>query len=96
MKNKYRFVGLRTEYGARKLTVLGEVVELDDEEAMSALGPKGLPVLENSVFESVGFTAEELAQYGTHGQRMSAPAAFLEKFEHAQSLIGAQKVEVVE
>ena len=87
-RKKYRFVGTEATLGERKLSRLGDVVELTDDEAESVLGPTGLPIVSNEHFEAAGFTAEELKKHGTFGGRANAPSGFLAKLSKVQESIG--------
>lgn len=87
-RKKYRFVGTEATLGERKLSRLGDVVELTDGEAESVLGHTGLPVVPNEHFEAAGFTAEELKKHGTFGGRANAPSGFWAKLLKVQEFIG--------
>lgn len=87
-RKKYRFVGTEATVGDRKLSRLGDVVELTDEEAKGVFGPTGLPAVPDEAFEAIGFTAVELAKYGTFGARVNAPADFWAKYMKVQEYVG--------
>ena len=87
-KKKYRFVGTETMLGERRLSRLGDVVELSDEEHACVCGDTGLPVVPESDFEAVGFTPEELKKHGTLGGRINAPSGFWAKLAKVQDFIG--------
>lgn len=90
-KKKYRFVGTETMLGERRLSRLGDVVELTDEEAKSVLGETGAPLVSEAVFEAAGFTAEELKRFATFAARVSAPEEFNAKLLKAQTGADAKK-----
>jgi hypothetical protein len=87
-RKKYRFVGTEATFGDRRLSRLGDVVELTDEEAKSVFGITGLPAAPNEAFEAAGFTPDELKKHGTFGGRANAPATFWEKFMKVQESVG--------
>lgn len=96
-RKKYRFVGTEAMLGDRKLSRIGDVVELTDDEAAGVIGETGLPVVPNEAFEKAGFTNDELKKHGTFGGRAAAPKGFWEKLAKIQELIGLalKVVEVV-
>lgn len=87
-KKRYRFVGTETMLGERRLSRLGDVVELSDEEHACVCGETGLPVVPDEDFETVGFTAEEIKKHGTFGGRVNAPGGFWSKLAKVQDFIG--------
>lgn len=87
-KKKYRFVGTETMLGERRLSRLGDVVELSDEEHACVCGETGLPVVPDEEFNSAGFTQEEIKKHGTFGGRANAPNGFWSKLARVQDFIG--------
>ena len=91
-KKKYRFVGTETMLGERRLSRLGDVVELTDEEAKGVLGETGAPLISEAVFEAAGFTSDELRRYATFASRVNAPDEFTVKLLRAQmGIVEAKK-----
>ncbi|MCC6591606.1 MAG: hypothetical protein IT168_33275 [Bryobacterales bacterium] len=88
---KFRFVGTTAEIGDRRLTRLGEEVVLSAEDARQALDG-GVALLPEAMFNSVGFTEQELSIYAWPGQRIDTPEAFEAKLRKAHALIGKEEV----
>ena len=74
----YRFVGTDSEItGYPRLQRFGQRIELPDDFNVSS--GHGIPLLPEKVFESVGFTVEELQRFADPGSHAEAPQEFLDK-----------------
>lgn len=82
----YRFVGVHCIiHDHAELKRFGEPVMLTDEQADTVIRGGGA-VLPEPDFDSLGFTAKELAAYPFPGQQVNAPEEFHAKKRAAQAL----------
>ncbi len=77
----FRFIGYTCQIGdVAGLREFGEAVDLDAKLAAEIIGhPRGAALLPEATFSTLGFTAEELAEYATPGSHADAPPTFLAK-----------------
>jgi hypothetical protein len=97
--SKFRFFGTESTLpGGKALTQYGQVVDMVEEEANALIAafPSGL-LLPEDLWEKIGITAEELAEYPSVTIHGAAPEAFLAKtravrvafHEYRESLLAA-------
>lgn len=81
--DNYYFIGSHCEIDNRiELNRLGQKVCLSPEVASIVIAGGGA-ILPEHIWEQLSFTPEELSDYAFPGQRATAPAAFLEKYQAA-------------
>lgn len=74
---------------------LGGVFEIEEKLARHAIS-HGAPIVPAEMFESFGFTAEELAKHPNSKLRDGAPAEFLAKYEAAMQAFHDYRAQVVQ
>lgn len=78
-----------------KGAVLGQEFDMTDEEARSAI-LSGAHLLPKPLFDSQGFTAEELAKHSNARLQANAPAAFLAKRDAAIEAAQKHRAQLIE
>ena len=87
----YVFVGTRCEIGDHAaLKRIGDTINLTSEEAAIAIAGNA-QILTAAGFAGIGFTAEELAMYGTPATQLGASEEFWEKLTTARALVGHEE-----
>ena len=93
-KTTYRFIGdaalIHLAGRDIELTELGQKVDLTEDEAKTAAR---IPLLSDTDFESIGFTADEIKAYRNAALKHQAPADFQKKMQAAVDLFVAKSQE---
>ena len=79
------YLGSYADIGNFNLRRFGQVIDLTDDVAALALAG-GVALLPKDVFDSVGFTPQELADYAYPARQANAPLSFWEKKNAAVAL----------
>lgn len=84
MPQQYCYAGYVSEIGGKKLSQVGQALNLTQEQAEEYIRG-GCVLIPKETFDEIGFTDDELRRFGGVDGRGSAPQEFLDKLALAVS-----------